>query len=86
MITDGNGVRYGGFADAARELEIRYGKNRNGNKFTKQQIFTWWLRRENNGFPGKHPKNGLFMLAEVTHWYASYVADKGGRKAGKGNK
>jgi len=78
---------YGGFADAAARLAQEYGTTRQGSKFTRQQVFTWWMRRGNNHFPDRYETDkGLrFRLPEIVRWYAAYVPDKGGRRSqGKG--
>jgi hypothetical protein len=82
---------YGGFTAAARELTTAYQLNRQGKPFTRQQIWAWWNRRGNNGFPeadiytyntaaGHQVQLYKLDLAKVVTWYATYVPSKGGRR------
>jgi hypothetical protein len=81
---------YGGFTAAARELTTAYQFNRQGNPFTRQQVWAWWNRRGNNGFPeaevhvytatdGHEIQLYKLNLERVVTWYATYVPSKGGR-------
>lgn len=72
----------GGWSAVASALSKRYEKN-----ISRQQVHTWWTRRDHNGFPegsfvclpGRGTKTRLFVFEEVADWYASYIPDKGGR-------
>lgn len=73
---------YGGFTEAARYLNERIHRPR---PFTRQQVYAWWRRRANNGFPEKYElsvdgqKRQLLMLPEIYDWWLRYVPSKGGR-------
>ena len=64
-------------AELARELGV-----------TRQQIATWFRRRESNGFPEPVTETTLndyryverlWRLAEAKEWHANYVPNRGGR-------
>lgn len=55
---------------------------------TRQQVATWYRRRDNNGFPeaaeskllnGYRYKERLWAKKTVQAWFKQYEPDKGGR-------
>ena len=83
MKIAGEGISYGGFADAAAWLGIIHER-----PFTRQLVWDWHNRRQSTGFPEMvivHQPDGsscrVLNLDEVAAWYAQWVPRKGGRPA-----
>jgi len=80
---------YGGFTDAARMLDER-APRLDGKPHTRQQVWVWYSRRKNNGFPERYEitiegeKRYLFALRDIYTWYLHYRPSQGGRPVGKG--
>lgn len=68
--------QHGGFSAVARAVS-----EETGDTCTRQQIFTWWLRRRRNGFPDRVRvgDRDLFDIDDVIAWRRSYVPSRGGR-------
>lgn len=81
-------TQYGGYTKVAQILSDLHREWR-PDGFRRQQIHVWWVRRDRNGFPEKHPVvvNGktknLFKLSEVTTWFAGYTPSTGARRGAK---
>lgn len=78
-------MNLGGSSAVANELSKQTGKD-----ISRQQIHTWWKRRERNGFPegsigthvtatGKSLQSRQFDIDEVINWFRSYTPNRGGR-------
>jgi len=74
-----------GYSAIANELTERTGRS-----ISRQQVYTWWVRRDRNGFPegtkctratstGKSLASRQFDIDDVIDWYRTYVPAKGGR-------
>jgi hypothetical protein len=61
--------RYGGYTDVARVLSTPQ------VAVSRQGVYSWWLRRDGNGFPDRHLVHGtwLFDIDEVLSWHETYV-------------
>lgn len=66
------GYGYGGYAEVARRLT-----DAGPRAVTRQGVYTWWKRRNRNGFPDYHYLDGdgakQFSISEVLAWYMRYV-------------
>lgn len=81
-------AQYGGFTAVAEALNARFPF---ADTFTRQRIWTWWHRRNRNGFPDRKPVTGkdgrtrqLFSIEEVAGWWKSYSPARGGRPRTEG--
>jgi hypothetical protein len=66
----------GSYVLAAEAIEVFYGR-----PVTRQQVYAWWVRRGNNGFP-EHVNYDKFDLATVVRWYGQYRPTVGRPRGG----
>jgi len=82
---------YAGYSEMARILTNANPERPrpSGGAYTRQQIHTWYMRRNRNGFPERHTFTTTsgremegFKVAEVLEWFDTYRGQKGGRPSG----
>lgn len=82
---------YAGYSEMARILTAANPDRPrpSGGDYTRQQIHTWYMRRNRNGFPERHVQQTIsgrdievFKVDEVLHWFSNYRGQNGGRPSG----
>lgn len=78
---DDKGRSQGGFAEIARQLNLRFPPASRQRLISRQLVHKWWTKRHDNGFPEavavKGSTNGgrghhVFHVQDVTDWYVIY--------------
>lgn len=78
-VVDGNGKTEGGFAELARQLNLRHPGRR--RPISRQLVHKWWMFRHYNRFPEAIDSRGntsggkgrpVFDIDSVVTWYADY--------------